>query len=952
MTSVTIPNSVTSIGECAFGNCSKLSSVHISDLASWCKISFAVSREHKSEPEGYNDFIYDYSSNPLTKAHHLYLNGTEIVNLIIPDGVTYISSYAFRGCSSLTSVTIPNSMTSIGECAFSYCSKLSSVHISDLASWCKINFSWFEDFDWIDDFLLSYNIDYTSNPLSIAHHLYMNGSKITDLVIPDGVTSISDFAFYDCTDLTSLTIPNSVTNIGVCAFFSSNLTDVYCFAQNVPQTSSYEAWWETLYSFTFNQSAILYVPATALSSYKNTEPWSHFSSIVTLEEIVDDENHISFSDRNVRTLCLANWDADENGALSYEEAAAVTDLGTIFKDDTSISSFNELQYFTGLTAVDNSAFSGCSSLTSVSIPNSVTSIGESSFSGCSCLNSINIPQSVSSISTNAFAGCTSLTSVHISDLTAWCRITFNGSESNPLYHARHLFLNGSEVTNLVIPNSVTSIGKCNFIRCIGLTSVTIPNGVTSIGSSAFSSCSGLTSVTIPESVTTIGSYAFYFCKSLTSITIPNSVTSIGNKAFQNCSGLTSITIGDGVKTIGENVFANCGDLPNVYCYAVNVPSTQGNAFDNTNVESSVLHVPRVAIDSYSTIAPWCNFGNILPVEIVEDENHISFADLKVRALCVANWDTDGNGSLSYEEAAAVTDLGDVFADNTNITSFDELQYFTGLTAIGDNAFMGCNHLATVTLPESIVSIGAYAFYGCSALTLFTIPQGVSNIGSYAFRGCTGLTDVYCLPQEVPTTASNAFYNSNIGNATLHVLVSSYNSYKNAVPWKNFKNMLGDIPVPCATPVISYVDGELVFTCDTEGVEFNSSITSADMGERKDSRIGLCVAYDITVYATKEGYNPSETVTATLCWVDAEPVNQVATGTLEIAAVPVLVKSRGGVFTVEGIGDGTEVKVYTTGGMLVGSATAVDQTATISTSLTPGTVAVVDLGKKAVKVVVR
>ena len=266
--------------------------------------------------------------------------------------------------------------------------------------------------------------------------------------------------------------------------------------------------------------------------------------------------------------------------------------------------------------------------------------------------------------------------------------------------------------------------------------------------------------------------------------------------------------------------------------------------------------------------------------------------------------------------------------------------------------MGCNKLATLTLPENISSIGAYAFYGCKALTTFTIPQGVSEVDAYAFRGCTGLTDVYCMPLDVPTTASNAFNNSNIGNATLHVVVSSYNAYKNATPWKDFKNMLGDIPVPCATPVIGYVNGQLVFDCDTEGVTFKSSITCEDIADREVSTIDLTVAYNISVYATKTGYNPSETATATLCWIETEPVDQVATGTVEIAAVPVLVKSSGGVITVEGVGNNTMVSVYTTDGMLVGSATAVNRTATINTSLRPGTVVIVKMGGTAVKIVVK
>ena len=250
---------------------------------------------------------------------------------------------------------------------------------------------------------------------------------------------------------------------------------------------------------------------------------------------------IQFADAKVKALCVANWDTDGDGELSKTEAAAVTDLGTIFKNNTTITSFNELQYFTGLTSIGDNAFRGCSGLTSVTIPESVTSIGEIAFASCSGLTSITIPNSVTSIGDNAFFNCDGLTSVHISDLTAWCKIAFTNGSSNPLYYANHLYLNGEEITNLVIPEGVTSIGDYAFRGCSGLTSVTIPKSVTSIGGLAFQSCS-LTSIIIPESVTSIGFRAFSDCSCLTSVTIPNSVSNIGNNPFGGCSSLTSVVV--------------------------------------------------------------------------------------------------------------------------------------------------------------------------------------------------------------------------------------------------------------------------------------------------------------------------------------------------------------------------------------------------------------------------
>ena len=262
-----------------------------------------------------------------------------------------------------------------------------------------------------------------------------------------------------------------------------------------------------------------------------------------------------------------------------------------------------------VTEIGNSAFKGCKALTSITIPNSVTTIGDWAFYRCRALTSIEIPDSVTKIGEFAFERCEALEKAEFASIESLCSISFNDYYSNPLELAHHLYINGQEVTNLIIPNGVTSIGYCAFKGYKALTSIKIPNSVTEFGKHAFEGCSALTSIEIPDSVTNIGDCAFSECEALTSIEIPNSVTKIGGYAFWGCEALTSITIPDSATEIPAFYFYDYRGLK-IVCEATTPP------IFNTyrRYKKTSLYVPKESIKAYKKTDGWRNFKKIKAIE--------------------------------------------------------------------------------------------------------------------------------------------------------------------------------------------------------------------------------------------------------------------------------------------------------------------------------------------------
>ena len=394
---------------------------------------------------------------------------------------------------------------------------------------------------------------------------------------------------------------------------------------------------------------------------------------------------------------------------------------------------------------------------------------------------------------------------------------------------------------------------------------------------------------IAYSVTSIGKSAFSYCSGLTSVTIPNSVTSIGEKAFYGCSGLISVTIPNGVTSIGNYTFEGCSGLISV------------------TIPNSVTSIGRYAFGGCSRLAL---------VTIPDSVTSI------------------GYGAFQYCDVLTSVTIGN------------------SVTSIGECAFDGCSSLTSVTIPNSVTRIGQIAFYGCSGLTSVIIGNGVEDIENYAFARCEELLDVYCYAEEVPTTSGDAFYGSYIEYANLHVPDVSIENYKAEAPWSRFGKMIGLSDIPklekCATPFVTYTEGKLSLSCQTEGAEFVTKIASEDINTFNSAEIELNATYNIEVFAMKANYENSDTVNVALVWVENGKVGEES-GVISVEAVHVLIQANGGNLTINGVAKGCEIVVYTLNGAEVTRATATEGCTTINTGLQSGTVAIVKLGNKSVKI---
>ena len=627
VTSIQIPDSVTIIGDRAFDNCYALAIVEI--------------------PESVT-----------TIGARAFNNCQSLTSITIPNSVTDIDAYTFYGCSSLTNVTLGSGVKRIGRAAFCGCTSLESIVIPK--SVIEIDERTFVSCD----ALVSITVE-EGNPVyhssgnciietatktlmigfdnsviptdgsvtNIGKRAFWGCTTLTDITIPDSVTSIGAWAFSGCSSLKSITFGSGIASIGEAAFFRcDDLEDVY--------VTDLEAWLNIVfilpdnYELMQSESHGTHQPNGRANLHFLDENGNEMTSIVIPESVTKIREGAFAACRSLTSITIGNH---------------VTSIGD--GAFSGCSSLSNVEIPNSVTVIDHSAFYRCSSLSSIVIPDSVTSIGWRAFANCESVTSVTIGKGVTSIYSDAFRDCTGIKDVYVTDVEAWLNISFGGLYyAHPNWYGTLHILddNGKEVTDLVIPEGVTSISDDLFHRCEALTSVVIPDSVTHIGESAFAYCSSLKSITFGNGVKSVDESAFYgcddaiyteyksvkyvgdaqnpyviligaidrklstyeihpdtkviaarafaVCNNMTSITIPEGVVGIGEFAFRECVLLTSVVIPDSVVRIFGYTFSHCTALKNV---TFENPNGWEGRIGEPNVNGNVYYYVEFAADELS-----------------------------------------------------------------------------------------------------------------------------------------------------------------------------------------------------------------------------------------------------------------------------------------------------------------------------------------------------------------
>ena len=769
---------LTKIDECAFMSCENLQSVSLpSSLIRLEQRAFDSCYSLKTANVGGVSYI----------GYGAFMGSNKLSSLTLGNYVAEICEAAFYNCEGLTGVTIPSSVIFIGKNAFWGTSLTSAIfknknnwivnkdvpldseQLDDPSNAAKILTSsilmqGYGDTDW-ERQTLKYTLSADGTYYTVTNSGYGCRSEIVIPAVYEGkpVRALGNSAFENCKSLVSITIPDSVTTIGNFAFYGCSSLASITMSGGVASIGNYA------FSGCASLTSIK-IPSSVTSIGEEAFTGCHgLKSIYYLGDIA--------SWCGIKSL-LYLMDSDRTLYINGKELT-----GEIVIPD-------------GVTSIPNSAFNGCSGITSVIIPNSVTNISNYAFRKCSSLASVTLGDNVATIGSYAFSYC-SITSITLpSSLTQVGDYAFNCSGLNCVYYLGDildwlslnghrnileitgtLYIDGKEVKGeLVIPNGVTEIPSYAFNNCSGITGVVLPEGVTTINYNAFDSCVNLSSITIPRSVTTVGSGIFHGCDNLKSVyymgdvaswcgmsghmyildsgrtlymggkelkgelEIPNGVFAIPDYAFAYCANITSVTISDSVESIGRYAFDNCKSLVSI-TIGNSLAKVGDSAFSDCSSLTSVVFP-----DSLTRIGDslFYECRNLVSVRLPDGLTNI------------------GRYTFSFcESLKNITLPSDITKIESNTFSYcrslTSIVIPNKVTSIGEYAFRDCQSLTSATLSNSLITIYRGAFFDCRSLTEITLPASVTTLDQEAFHGCASLKSIV-IPDGV-TTIENSLLSS-------------------------------------------------------------------------------------------------------------------------------------------------------------------------------------------------
>ena len=845
---ITLPRSVSSVGKSVFKDCTSLNSVAFGSDSQLSIIG-------QSMFEGCAALSDIDIPESITTISEKAFAESGMTGITIPSAVLIVGSSAFKDCFQLSSLELQGNALTIGSEAFARapltditCSAIrpptanvncfssevygdATLHVlqqsigryQDTEPWKS--FSHTEIF--VDSTLILVDDMYYRQSSDTTLTLCFNQCgeemvEIPETVLYEGrtftVDAIGNYACWNNHDLIKLMIPQTVRVLGIGALSGSdNLTVVTIMSQDLSMGDNAFDGTAIRYLTCMSEfpplgnascfpmlvytKSILVVPASSLSLYRETDPWSRFSNIVSFDGnlvmdgdycyslkkdhvahiiryfgnnqhvavpetvVIDDVAYTvraigdnvfqSHSEINSVTLPAT---VRHIGAYAFDQCSHLN--GIVFPDSleyigdhafancsklAEIALPNSVRYMgcgaflsdtqlrkaslgNGIKVIADSTFAKCSNLFQVSLGDSVRSIGKLAFYLCDMLNNISMPSSLSMIDSYAFFGCSRLKHLYISDMAAWCGVSIVDGYGSPFNASSgHLYLNGGEVIDCRIPDGVAAVNDYVFMGYSSIERVVMPATVTSIGKEAFGYCSSLTTINLPNGLTRLGDGCFRNCTKLESIIIPDSVTSIGFQAFCDCSSLSELRFGKALLSIGVYAFFRCVAL---------------TSLEFPDALQELGYRAFYQCSNVSTI----NFGSGLKVI----------------------------GGNAFERCTALT----------------ELELPCGVTEIGSWVFNHCYNLTSVILPDSIMIISKGLFNYCSNLQHIEIPKLVSSIEDGAFTGCSSLNSIVVRPEEPPIIVWHSFDNVNYQNAMLLVPKQSVQAYMAAPEWKRFNSIVG------------------------------------------------------------------------------------------------------------------------------------------------------------------